>query len=465
MPSSFAACYIVRMSRLERLALPIALALAALHCALALGYASVTPYLRPGFTNGQLLDDIGAPDEFSHIAYVDHLLRKGEIPVLDPKSEQAKTLYEAHQPPLFYGLDAGWFRLFGTDIRESPGLAARSLNAIFGAGTVLGVFCFGLWLLRKPATALLAAAIAALLPMLCALSGAVSNDPLAINLCTWTLALIVRWRGAWSVWRAMAVGVLIGIAILSKSTGILLIPSFALAIWLSGGARWPALLTGGAGVALIGGPWLIRNQIVYGDPLGLSAFYAYFPRGVWPSQVFSSLRSLARWLYVLLFGMALSAVGIFGYMDIHLRYRYYVPILALTALGFLAAAWRRKSTADAERLDADRAARWPIGLFVVLVVLGFVSYNLWQVQPQARYLFPAIAPFALWVVLGLERVVRRAPTALPLLLLAFLAAANVYALGTLPEEFRKRTDAPEALKAVSPLHRAAYGAPEPARTP
>ena len=396
--------------------------LAALHFALAMGFANVVPWRTPGMSNGVHLPDIGAPDEFAHANYVDQILTRGTLPVLEVGPAARADEYEDHQPPLFYALDALFGRLCGMTETRSSGtrLPLRGLNALFGAAAVVGTFLLGLWATDRPRVGLAVAAIVALLPMNVALSGAVSNDPLLIALSTFALAVGARALRSPDCGHAVGLGVLTGLAVLTKLTGLLLIATFP--FFLKDRRHLAAAL---AATALLAAPLLVRNVVLYHHPLAATVFNATFPRTV-DLAALHTPRGLLRWLYVLLAGTAMSTVGEFGYMDIPLPYGIAVPALVLLLLG-LARGMRR----DFALVRVRRA----FAFFVVLLVASYVAYNLWQVQPQARYLFPALAVPSLVGVVGLAEGRLR-----PLvgLLLAFLLAGDLYALATLPAQFAER---------------------------
>jgi len=70
-----------------------------------------------------------------------------------------------------------------------------------------------------------------------------------------------------------------------------------------------------------------------------------------------------------------------------------------------------------------------LALWVVVVAGQMVAYNLQYIQPQGRYLFPALLPIALGFVLGWRELLspRYAP-AVVALLLAFLALFDLQVL-------------------------------------
>lgn len=415
----------------------IAAVLATIHFGLAIGFALATPYMTPGVSQGQRLPDIGAPDERAHVLYVSHLMRGEGLPVLDPANQEA---YQAHQPPLYYWLDAAAARATGVaDVRDPhSALAARWLNAAIGAGTVVGVFCLGLWATRRAPIALLAGAVVAFLPMNVAMSGAVSNDPLTFLLCTWGLGFFARAFGGEpseaNRWLILT-GVAVGLSILTKASGVILL--VAVFVGAVSDSRLPRRAV--AGLVLvsiaIALPMWVRNVAVYHDPLAMSAFNRFFHHTTNPGELIHSPRALVHWGYVLLGGTLLSFVGEFGYMDIHLPYALYIPLLTVIAvcLALGLRSWTKAIT--------SKPTRVAFAGFAGLIALSYVAFNLTYTQPQARYLYPAIGPMAVTVALGLDRLSARRFAAAALALAVALVATDFYALSILPAEFRSRVDA------------------------
>lgn len=403
------------------------------HIVLGASFASFTPFLSDGITNGKHLEDIGAPDEAAHVAYVRQIYQTGDMPVLNPKQDPKKPTYENHQPPLFYIMESvvAWASGCSMALGSDAKMPLRLFNVLIGAFGVAGVWFFTRWLTHRRTITMVAAAIAALLPMNLALSGAVSNDPLLIALCAWSLAFACRGVGRSKPDWAVGAGLTAGAALLTKSTGILLLVPLGLAFYPRSVRTWVPFIAAVGIPILLGIPWWIRNLQVYGDPLGMSAFYATFPRQVFPGQMLTHPHELLHWAYVLLSGTALSFVGIFGYMDIHLPYWIYIPVLILLIAGGINM-WRLSRSPEEER---DRRA-WVLNSFVILITLSFVSYNLWQVQPQARYLFPAMGPILLAVSRGVLKLPRGKVLAISLILLLF--AADIYAFFTVPDQFADR---------------------------
>jgi 4-amino-4-deoxy-L-arabinose transferase-like glycosyltransferase len=447
----------------------LALIFAAVHAVLAIVYASETPYR----THGRLLSyggspaaDIGAPDERQHANYVQTLLDGKGFPVFKPGAPDVGEHYEDHQPPLYYLASAGFAKLVGvSNVDESGASRIRWLNALAGAGTVLGVFFLGLWGLGKADVALGAAAITAALPMNCALSGAISNDPLLYLLCTWTLAFCARaLRQGWTVRAAVATGALVGLALLTKTTAVALLPILLLAILLPQKKRPTIVMTGAAlgAIVVLAGPWFIRNQSLYGDPLALKAFNSAFTGSRQKADAIAQVQfenpdggnaELIYWRDWVGWWTARSFFGVFGYMDIWMNESgapygatarhaaapnvVYRVLLAFSLLCFLAwfATFFKTDWKDSRSAQIINAA------FLAVVLLLFIRFNLQYFQGQGRYLYPAIGPIALAFSGGCFVLLKDRGKILVAVLAGFFLLLNVYAIAKLPGEFERRTAA------------------------
>lgn len=451
----------------RKTALFVAIALAAMHLALAGFYASITPYRTGGVLLGQRdpatgqyqqVPDIGAPDERQHANYVQHLLDGKGFPVLDPADPHLAENYQAHQPPLFYVLHAGWSKATAANLDSSDqGIKIRFLNGLIGSVTVVGAFFLGLWAFRREDVGLVAATFVALLPMNAALSGALSNDPLLYCLCTWTLAFLAKGCvEGWCYGIALRVGLFCGLAILTKTTAVALFPVLMLALFIGPNkpsAKQVAVCT--AVIVLLSAPWLLRNQSLYGDPLAISAFNEAFknsPSRELITQVASVQNvgkdpTLAYWTDWVGWWTARSFFGAFGYMDIFLNERgvpstgptnpnaLYRMLLALSVVvtSLWVFALRKPEWKEHKRMH------FLLGTFLLIVMLLFLRFNAQYFQGQARYLFPAISVFGIGTAIALLNLTKERWQVALALVVIFLSALNVYALTRLPGEFKRRT--------------------------
>lgn len=147
--------------------------------------------------------------------------------------------------------------------------APRLLGALFGGATVAGVGLLG----RRvggPAVGLLGAALAALYPLLIVADGALLSETLFGPIVAFTLLAAWRLGEEPTVRWAALVGLGIGLAALTRSEALLLLPLLALPLaWRGGGgrARWLRLGAAGACAAVVLAPWVVRNWIVFDRPL------------------------------------------------------------------------------------------------------------------------------------------------------------------------------------------------------
>lgn len=413
------------------------------HCLLAAWFASLTPYRTSGrmvFQSGAAAADIGAPDERQHANYVQRLLDGRGFGKLDPSDSALYENYQNHQPPAYYLVAAGFCKLIGAQNLSSPeGAKLRFLNVLIGGTTVAGVYFLCIWSIGRQDLALASASFAALLPMNVALSGAISNDPMLFSLSTWTLALLARGIGQSWTWRiVIAIGAFAGLAVLTKSTAVALLPAIAAAYFAS--RRSDSLVRPATAISVMMAiclslalPWWARNVSLYGDPLAISAFNEAFVGSPPASAFIEELGAYAYWTQWVGWWTLRSLVGVFGYMDIFLPNAIYVVAL-VAVFGFWA-----NGTLALNREDSASARRslWPSWCFLFAVALLFVRFNLQFFQGQARYLFPAIAPWAILYGMGATRS-KKFGRPIAISMTAFLALVSIYAGMRLRPEFEIR---------------------------
>lgn len=441
---------------------------------LAAGYARATP--------------VGAaPDEGAHLEFVRVVAEEHRLPKLDTSQQRssfADANYEAHQAPLYYVMAAPFY-LVGKLIAGEQGAAAgaRLLTLI------LALCCTWLvWRLARElvpgrqSLALLAAALAALIPMRLAIAGSVTNDTAAEAAATLCLLLMVRGVGAgFSDRGALLLGAALGLALLAKSSAILLLPPAALALFLA--ARLPspglepaepparragrkradpspeearppvrpdwarrlgriALLAAVPAVAMAGW-WFVRNTILYGDPLGQAVFHWYFA----DTPKWEGFRAGGVPFSLYLGKLVLPTThasfwGAFGHLERPELFMgaygrgypppsWLYPPLALTLVVALFGGvrwWLRHRVAVTGgdlRLHPGLA---PLAFHALLVFAAFLNFNTVYFQAQGRYLFPAIGLLALALAGGWLEWSRRRETAAAWAIIGLLLVLALYAL-------------------------------------
>jgi hypothetical protein len=441
------------------------------HFWLAAWFAMITPYRTGGILlNQRGLDgqpayskDIGSPDERQHANYIGFLLKEGKLPVFNPKSPTLYEDYQSHQPPLYYLISAGTAKLMSLNDVENVafGRMLRFLNCLFGAMGVAGIFFAALWSTRREEVAVVACSFAALLPLNVALSGAISNDPLLIALIAWSIAFVARKHAKDSIRGYAIPSVLWGLALITKSSGLVLMPvmfgalltlQLRLRVGEQQHSRSIKGLAAAVGLAcLIALPIWLRNQSLYGDPLAQSAFKEAFVGSAQKSAILGAIEAgpsagspeVQYWINWIGYWTARSFIGVFGYMDIWFNATgkansnsdpniLYKAIILFNFLGLGGGVlWLRNNWHENKRLGAIT-----LGLIGLTVAL-FMIFNNTYFQAQARYLFPALSAFATLMAIGWVQIFRKWQVALALVVIIF-GGFTVYAGTQLPGEFAKR---------------------------
>lgn len=273
-----------------------------------------------------------SPDEWSHLSVIRYWIEHQTPPprVLAPRDEPTawdETWYfEYHDPPLYYapplyhGLAAlltswtrmddlprlllpspswerGWAPQSNSDPWNKNIYAHRAEETLAQSDTVraaallrtlsLGLAAVTVWCAYelahilwpdRPYVALGAAAFVAFNPQFIALSIGVTNDNLLNALFALSLVYMLRFMRDGANWpRWAALGGLMGLALLTKQSALLLLPMGLLAaIWqpknghrTSNVGHW-AFLIAALGVGVW---WYARNWVLYRDPLGLETHF------------------------------------------------------------------------------------------------------------------------------------------------------------------------------------------------
>jgi 4-amino-4-deoxy-L-arabinose transferase-like glycosyltransferase len=174
-------------------------------------------------------------------------------------------------------------------------VAHRVVSCLMGAALVVGAGLLG----RRVGgerVGLIAAALAAVYPLLVVLDGAVRSESLYAPLIAFALLAAYRLTDRPTAGRAVLLGALFGAAALTRSEAVLLL-ALVLAVaarHLPRGARAKPLAVAALTAALVLAPWVVRNWAELGRPLlstnagslayGANCHAAYYSRliGTWP---------------------------------------------------------------------------------------------------------------------------------------------------------------------------------------
>lgn len=304
------------------------------------------------------------PDEPGHYSYAEDMSR-GQWPRLGQAKIGAEVAHSwinpqarprgnwiAQHPPLFYALDAPvvWAARAAHLDLEQRVRAARTLNALFGGLTVLGLALFLARATGYEELGLAGAIFFAATPMFTHLSTGVTHDVLVACSSAWAAYWCTRWLETNRFHHLLYAGVLIALATVTKITSLALaVPLFFVLIWriwrttpsptrlLSWLGRcavlWLVMFTP---ICL----WIIRNQVYFDRPLPDSSNLHH--ASIVPIGFFEFMTSFPIWEHTLLNFIALvgwngSGNGTLAWIQANgLLARYFLGFIGAASLGVLA---------------------------------------------------------------------------------------------------------------------------------
>jgi 4-amino-4-deoxy-L-arabinose transferase-like glycosyltransferase len=365
-----------------------------------------------------------------------------------------------NQPPLYYALEAIPYWLSPSNNILTRLALMRLLSALMAAGTVLAIFLFLRELLpATPWSWTVGALMVAFQPMFAFIGAGVNGDNLLFLASAATFFALARaWRRGLTRRRAAMIGAVLAVGMLAKLTFLALLPGAGIAVallvwrdWRGEGRRSLVKLATAVGVAAVPvGLYVLLNVTAWhrGSPLagGLTSVTS----GAGPVGYGTGWHAYADYAWELFLprlpfmnhtyfigGYPLwtlwldGSIGHFGWLDyvfpgwVYADMRWVVYVLAgLAAIG----TWGLR----------HRIRPW-LGLFAsfaamavgLIAVIGYLSAQAdltgKQPFPQARYLFPLLALYALGIVLATKALPRRWAPVLGALLVALAFAHNLFA--------------------------------------
>ncbi len=361
-----------------------------------------------------------APDEYAHFWVAEQMAQEGTL----PQSSPTFPAYESYQPPLYYWLVSWPLRLFSEPVvfalapqsLPAPLAVVRLFSVLFSIVTIwIAYRFFRLLPGLRPSEALWGAGFMALLPSFVGTGSTVTNDSLVVlpaAVCLWLL-----WQPRATDRTVIGAGICAGLAVLTKLTGLALLPLAAYRLWQVSDGDHRATLrrliifaVGWAGPVSI---LIARNLVMYDSWL---AVLPGVPRrsGLTLPNAVRAIRNLT-WSFWLALGHG---------------YRVQLPpvVYVLTALPMMLAAllgWFRD-------VDRRRTLAIPVGLAIATAIAGSLSYT-FSFSPGAmtswgKNLFPVLPMIAVGLVVGWCSAWSRYPVAVPTTFLGMLLAGSLWGL-------------------------------------
>ncbi|MGH2614106.1 MAG: ArnT family glycosyltransferase [Thermomicrobiales bacterium] len=325
--------------------------------------------------------------------------------------------YVANHPPLYYALMTPLYALSSAWPPVTQHYMLRLAAIPFGLLTVYATYRATRALFPGDAfLTVTAPAFVAFQPQISYEAAMVNNDIVAIALTSLLIwGVIVGIRDRFPMGLCVAMGVVLGLDLLAKSTAVTIAPVIAFAVVLAVGWRdWRGVLTRGLAIGvpagIVAAPWYAFLYRTYGDFSGLARVedlqYWNGPMGTFFELLtdpgFVAARFRETW-------------GEFGWRLIHLRPALLWAIALVTIAALLGlvtyaiAAWRNTSLWRGG--ESLRPEPWQVKALVSLALacavayLAVIEFGTSFALSQARYFFPVVTAAALLAMLGLRTLI------------------------------------------------------------
>lgn len=387
-----------------------------------------------------------AGDEVHHFAVVEHIVTTGELPVVNPSPDEMvlPTAERGNEPPAYYLLAAAKASVFdisdADQYRQLNPYARVELPYVFGnknlflrdsvapifEGTPLAVYSirlmgivFGavtLWLVyriarviapQRPIAGLVALLLTAFNPMFIYISASVNNTSLAMLLNAGVIYLaVLTLRDGFTLKKSALLGVLVGLALLTKLTAWALVPIVIIVgAWVARrdknlpqfGFYTASLLIG---FAVIAGWWYARNLTLYGEFFGWHTMAQTMGNRIEPYSIITMLNEFQPF--------RLSYWGLFGINNILTSTLFYALVdfavfMSMGGIVFLVA-----QLISIRHYSYIRRELAGIVALLGIVLFGMIGYFWWASQTTAyegTILFPLIGAISPLLAVGVVEIV------------------------------------------------------------
>ncbi len=296
--------------------------------------------------------------------------------------------YEAQMGPIYYVLAAAVVDVTGGPGQTNAPVILRLAGVLLMPMLVILTYLIAREMRQDRKVSTRASVLICTTPLLIIVGASIQNDYLCFILIAVSLVVGMRLLAAAesSVLRHVGLGVLIGLAVLTKVVALALLPALGLAYLAHGAplrrrAQWAVAAVGG--VIATSGWWFLRNLWLYGDLTGangISRLGITFPRLMWqsPGDLVAWLGNIVSYVYVPVeyFRNVLRSPA-------PLRIAA-VVLAALSAASILALAIRHRSRLTPPFDDPARLfAVWSL----VFTILGWVGFSFAVLNGAPRLAF------------------------------------------------------------------------------
>lgn len=403
---------------------------------------SISILLALGFSLGPILEPHDEIEHYRHIRYI------SDTGILPPANGRMHSQY--HQAPLYYLLLAPvasllpdqsaaqieppafnpnqklfvvgndnpniFIHTHAEDFPYAGSHMARAIHilrlvsVVIHGSTVVGSYMLArlLWPVRNDRQVIMTALVA-FWPTLLGLGGSLNNDVLLFSLSVWVMVQALRLSRAPSGRKALILGLLMGLAILTKIFALVMVLPVAV-IFLWDRRLWRYSLLVAITALMVCGWWFVRNTLEYGDPLAISATLQTWPEDVLVTtepRLLYGLRLTHTQAYSRLWAkFGHGAIGVAPWLytafDLFVVWAGVGGMIALTA-GIRR--WQRTGIHNPFRSATAVAAVWVLATYALVVYFSATrTYG-----AQGRYLLMSLPAIAALITISLDAWLWRMP--------------------------------------------------------
>jgi hypothetical protein len=348
------------------------------------------------------------PDEPLHYSHIKYVAEKWRLPVISNPFRDLSEYYTIADPagtaahgPIYYWTGAVIYKLTENLTLRDQQYVLRMYSVVLGALMVLLAWKSFLILFRgSPPTAFAATMLFCLVPHRLMISSVIYTDVMAATTASLLLYVLVRNCYRESGARDWFVaGLALGLALLTKQTGLLLVPGAIAAVVLITRTRgswaqvWRNLGAAVGGTLIVSGWWYVRNILIYHSPFATEQSLSQLR---WSDLIFFP-GALLWQVWFTLRGLWLSVWSQVGWLPTWAALPFYAVLLALTAIvGYGLAVQIRRRFRDAGDIPPGLAIGFMVmALSMVLAALHWVMvfpHNNEETGKHAQTMLIALIP-------------------------------------------------------------------------
>ena len=400
----------------------------------------------------------GAPDEIDKYDVVYFIWKYHRMPVFGPGADMYLRPEPTKMVPYVLGVAAtypvGAYLMSALLMYLSPWQnpaallhTARLVSTLWALAALYVTHEIVLAVFGSRRFALGVTAFVAFIPQFTFVSAYVNDDAYTVAAVTWVIWNTMRGiKDGWTPRNSLLMGLALVMASMGKQNGwIAAFPFVLLALWTAWGSNWRQRVNTWAVMcvppAATLGTWLLRNELVYGDPMARAVGKAGYGEliavsgSTWlgtrlADEGFGYLdmffrTSWLKWLFE-------SFWGFFYYMNLWMDWCVYFVLLVGCVAGVAGTLWALFSgLPPVDRMVKLLGIAAAVAFILLFAATATTSlYN--DFQPQGRYFFPLIAPIVVFLTAGGHFLVKahgpRFVTHFWIATVALLFSLNVFAL-------------------------------------